>query len=86
MKTVQALEDSNVVLKGVTETIKDETKEQKGGFQGTLVGTLGLILIGNLLSGEGIVSSYNVKGTVRAGYGREWGFLMSPHISTNLET
>ena len=86
MKTVQALEDYNFVLKEVTETIKDETKEQKGGFQGTLVGTLGLILIGNLLSGEGIVSSYNVKGIVRAGYGREWGFLMSPHILTNFET
>ena len=32
MKTVQALEDSNILLKGVTKTIKNETKEQKGGF------------------------------------------------------
>ena len=48
MKIVQALEDSNILLKGVTETIKNETKEQKGGFLGTLVGTLGPILLGNL--------------------------------------
>ena len=32
MKIVQALEDSNILLKGLTETIKNETKEQKGGF------------------------------------------------------
>ena len=74
MKVAQALGDSNFVLKGVIETNKDETKEQKGGFQGTLVGTLGLILMGNLLSGKGIVSSYNVEWIVRAGYGRELDF------------
>ena len=48
MKIVQALEDSNIVLKGVTETIKNETKEQKGGFLSTLLGTLGASLLGNL--------------------------------------
>ena len=32
MKIVQALEDSNILLKGVTEAIKNKTKEQKGGF------------------------------------------------------
>ena len=37
MKIVQALDDSNILLKGVTETIKNETKEQKGGFLSTLV-------------------------------------------------
>ena len=47
MKIVQDFEDSNILLKGVTKTIKIETKEQKGGFLGTLVGTLGLILLGN---------------------------------------
>ena len=36
MKIVQALEDSNILLKGLTKTIKNETKEQKGGFLGTL--------------------------------------------------
>ena len=31
-KIIQALENSNILLKGVTNTIKNETKEQKGGF------------------------------------------------------
>ena len=49
MKIVQALEDSNILLKGVAKIVKNETEEQKGGFLGTLVGTLGSILLGNLL-------------------------------------
>ena len=44
MKIVQALEDSNVLLKGVTKTIKNETKEQKGGFLSMLLSTLGASL------------------------------------------
>ena len=55
MKTVQALEDSNILLKGVTKTIKSETKGQKGGFFSMLLGTLGASLVGNLLEGKGIV-------------------------------
>ena len=55
MKIFQALEDSNILLKGVTKTIKNETKEQKGGcFLSMLLGTLGA-LSGNLLRGKGIV-------------------------------
>ena len=54
MEVVHSLENYNILFKGVTETIKNETKEQKGGFLRTLVGTLGLILLGNLLSGKGI--------------------------------
>ena len=65
MKIVQALEDSNIWLKGVTKTIKNETKEQKVGFLSMLLGTLGASWLGNLLSGKGIVS---------AGYGKEWDF------------
>ena len=60
MKIVQALEDWNVLLKGVTKTIEDETKEQKGWFLSMLLGTLGASLVGNLLAGKGIA---------RAGYG-----------------
>ena len=37
MKIIQALEDSNILLKGVTETIKNETKEQNGGFLSMLL-------------------------------------------------
>ena len=69
MKIVQALEDSNILLKGVTKTIKDETKEQKGGFLSMLLGTLGATLLGNLLSGKGIARAGSGKGIVRAGYG-----------------
>ena len=54
MKIVQALEDSNILLKGVTNAIKNETKEQKGGFLSMLLGTLGVSLLGNLLTGKGI--------------------------------
>ena len=54
MKNVQALEDSNNLIKGVTKTIEDETKEQKGGFLSMLLGTLGASLLGNLLTGKGI--------------------------------
>ena len=41
MKIVQVLEHSNILLKGITKTIKNETKEQKGGFLSMLLGTLG---------------------------------------------
>ena len=55
MKIVQALEDSNILLKGVTKTIKNETKEQKGGFLSMLLGTSGASLLRNLSAGKGIV-------------------------------
>ena len=69
IKIVQALEDSNILLKGVTNTIKNETKEEKGGFWSMLLGTLGATLLGNLLSGKGIARAGSGKGIVRAGYG-----------------
>ena len=75
MKIVQALEDSNILLKGVTKTIKNETKEQKGGFLSMLLGTLGASLLGNLLAGKGIVragsGNKKGKGVVRAGIGKQ---------------
>ena len=78
MKIVQALQDFNMLLKGVTKTIKNETKEQKGGFLSMLLGTLGASLLANLLAGKGIVRavSGNKKGKViaRAGYGKDWDF------------
>ena len=57
MKIVQALEDSNILLKGITKRIKNETKEQKGGFLIMLLGTLDANLLGNVLVGQGIVRS-----------------------------
>ena len=74
MKIVQALEDSNILLKGVTKTTENGTKEQKGGFLSMLLDTLGATLLGNLLSGKEIVraDSGNKKGKriVKAGSGR----------------
>ena len=78
MKIIQALEDSNILLKGVAKTIKNETKEQKRGFLSMLLGTLGASLLGNLLAGKGIVragsGNKEGKGIVRAGYGKECDF------------
>ena len=64
MKIVQGLEDSNILLKGVTKTIKNETKKQRGGFLSMLLGTLGASLLWNLLTGKWIVraGSGNKKG------------------------
>ena len=74
MKMVQDLEDSNILLKGVTKIIKNETKEEKWGFLTLLLGTLGASLVGNLLAGKGLVraGSRNKKGKgiVRAGTGK----------------
>ena len=55
MKIIQALQDSDILLKGVTKTIKNLTKEQKGGFLSMLLGTLGASSLGNLLTRKGIV-------------------------------
>ena len=52
LKIVQALEDSNILLKRVSKTIKNETKEQKGGFLSMLLETLGASLLANLLTGK----------------------------------
>ena len=78
MTIVHALEDCNVLLKGVTKTIKNETEEQQGGLLSMLLGTLGASLLGILLSRKGIVragsENKKAKGIVRAGYGKEWDF------------
>ena len=67
IKIVKALEDSGLILKGVTETVQNEIKEQRGGFLSMLLGTLGANLLGNLLTGKGI--NRVGEGIVRAGYG-----------------
>ena len=71
LKIVKSLENSGVLLKGVSETIQHEAKEQKGGFLGMLLGTLGASLISDVLStslsGKGAIRAG--EGTIRAGYG-----------------
>ena len=56
IKIVKSLEDSGLLLKGVSETIQNEAKEQKGGFLSMLLGTLGPSLLGNILAGKGAIA------------------------------
>ena len=68
MKIIEALESSGILLKGLSKTIENETKEQRGGFLSMLLGTLGDSLLGNLLTGgKGIMRAGD--GIVRAGEG-----------------
>ena len=66
MKIVEALKDSNILLKGVTKTIKNETKEQKGGFLSMLLSTLGASFFGNILAGKGIVRTGSGRRSLNA--------------------
>ena len=65
LKIVKSLEDPGVLLKGVTETIQNEAKEQRRGFLSMLLGTLGASLLGDLLtknlSGKGVMSKALVQ-------------------------
>ena len=68
IKIIEALENSGILLKGVSKTIENETKEQRGGFLSMLLSTLVASLLGNLLAGgKGILRAG--KGIVRAGEG-----------------
>ena len=67
MKMIKSLEESGLLIKGVSETIKNEAKEQKGGFLGILLGTLGASSLGNLLAGKSTIRFS--EGTNRAGQG-----------------
>ena len=88
-KIVQALEDSNILRKGITKTIKNETKEQKEGFLSMLLGTLGANLLGNLLTGKGIVragsENKKKKRNCKSWYWKTMEFLIPPHPLTNFE-
>ena len=66
LKIVKSLENSGLLLKGVSETIQHEAKEQRGGFLSMLLGTLGASLLGDILSGKGVIRAG--EGTIKAGY------------------
>ena len=68
-KTVKSLEDSGLLVKGITETVQNEVTEQKGGFLSALLGTLGASLLGDLLIGKRIYRAGKGKGVLRAGKG-----------------
>ena len=80
IKIVKSLEDSGLLLKGITETVQNEVKEQKGGFLSLLLGTLGASLLGDLLTGRGIyrAGKGKRKGVLRDGYGSKWIFNTAP--------
>ena len=69
MEIIEALENSGILLKRVSKTIKNETKEQRGGFLSMLLGALGASLLGNLLTGGkgSVASRAKGEGIVRAG-------------------
>ena len=78
IKIVKSLEGSGLLLKGVTETVQNEVKEQKGGFLSMSLGTLGASLLGNILTGRGILkagkgreinTARKGEGVIRAHYG-----------------
>ena len=89
MKIIKALKNSGILIKGVSKTIKNETKEQRGGFLSMLLGTLGASLLGNLLTGgKGIMRAGD--GIVRAGEGsgskkKHLNLLLPFHPLTNIK-
>ena len=64
MKIIKSLEKSGLLIKGLSETIKKEAKEQKGGFLSMLLGTLDASLLGTLFTGK-------AKGVIATSQGRE---------------
>ena len=92
LKIVKSLEDSGILLNGITETVKNEVKEQKGGFLSMLLDTLGASLLGNFLTkillGRGVTRAGEDtiragEETIRAGYGSKNFF--TPHPLPNFE-
>ena len=77
LKIVKSLENSGLLLKGVSEIIQRKAKEQKGGFLSMLLGTLGASLLGDILS-----KGLSGKGVIRAGYGSKRPSLKNFDFST----
>ena len=65
VKIVKSFEESGLPIKDVSETLKKEVKEQKGGFLGMLEAALASSLLRNMISGKGVITAG--KGTIRAG-------------------
>ena len=69
IKIVKSIEDSGLLLKGVSKTIQNKAKEQKGGFISMLLGTLGASLLGITLIAKEINRAE--EGVIRAGNGNK---------------
>ena len=69
IKIVKSLEGSGLLLEGVSETVQNESTEQKGGFLSMLLGKLGASSLGNILAGK--EKNRAGEGLIRAGYGNK---------------
>ena len=67
MKIVKSLEESGLLIKGISQTIINEAKEQKGGLIGISLGILGASLLENLLTGKRAIATSQGRSTIRAG-------------------
>ena len=67
VKIVKSLEESDLLIKGISKTVENEAKEQKGRFLSMLLSTLGAMLLGNLLAGKGTIRTG--EDTIKAGEG-----------------
>ena len=70
IKIIKSLEDSGLLIEGVTKTVQNEVKEQKGELLNMLIGTLGASLLGNILTGRGAIATSQGPGIYRAGKGK----------------
>ena len=61
IKIIKSIEDSGVLLEGVSETIQNKVKEQKGGFLSIFLGTLRASLLGNILAGKGAIAKRQIR-------------------------
>ena len=73
IKIIKSLEDSGLLIKGVTKLVQNEVKDQKGGFTSMLLGTLGASLLGTLLTGKGVIAASQVRGIYKPGKGKGKG-------------
>ena len=69
IRIVKSFKDSGLLLKGVSETIQNDAKEQKEGFLSMLLGTLGASLLGNVLADQGINKAG--EGVIKGGHGNK---------------
>ena len=70
MKIVKSLKESGLLIKGVSKTVKNEAKEQKGGFLRMLLGTLAANLLGCMLTDKGVIQTG--EGVIQAGQGQDF--------------
>ena len=78
LKNVKSLVDSDLLLKGVNETVQNDAGEKNGGFLIMLLGTLGASLLGYVLAGKGInraeegaMAKRQGREVIRASYGNK---------------